>query len=186
MNKKQSNTNFENEIAEQVIKPKRNKRGSASASIELNTTAKRAEIAQIVQNGYKWFDRKIVKSDEECADRLNEFFTECSRTGEIPTVEKMALALGTVREVVWRWQNGIGCSSTRSNMIKKAKQILANIDAELVLGRKIPETTYIFRSKNFYGMKDVQDVVLAPNNPLGEEVDQKALEAKIADVIIDE
>ena len=71
-------------------------------------------------------------------------------------------------------------------MIKKAKQILANIDAELVLGRKIPETTYIFRSKNYYGMRDNVEVTVAPQNPLGDTLDQKELEAKIADIVVDE
>lgn len=162
------------------------KRGSKSASIEHTTTARREEIAQIVGNAYKWFNREIVKSDEECADRLNEFFSECNRTGEIPTVEKMSLALGTVRVTVWQWEQGIGCSAVRSNMIKKAKQILANIDAELVLSRKIPETTYIFRSKNFYGMKDVQDLVLTPNQALGETPDQKQLEERIVGSVVAE
>lgn len=160
------------------------KRGSKSASIEATTTAKKEEIAQIVRNSYKWFNKQIVKSDDECADRLNEFFVECGRTGEIPTVEKMCLALGAVRSTVWEWENGNGCSSARSNMIKKAKQILSNIDAELVLGRKIPETTYIFRSKNFYGMKDVQDLVLTPNQPLGDSPDQKQLEERIAGSVV--
>lgn len=162
------------------------KRGSKSASIEATTTAKKEEIAQIVRNSYKWFNKQIVKSDEECADRLNEFFAECGRTGEIPTVEKMCLALGTVRKTLWEWENGNGCSSARSNMIKKAKQILSNIDAELVLGRKIPETTYIFRSKNFYGMKDVQDLVLAPNQPLGDSPDAKQLENRIEGSVVED
>lgn len=162
------------------------KPGGKSASIEINNTAKKQEISQIIKNGLKWVKRDIVKSDEECAERLDEFFAECARTGEIPTVEKMALALGTVREVVWKWGNGVGCSSERSLMIKKAKQILANIDAELVLGRKIPETTYIFRSKNYYGMRDNVELTVAPQNPLGDTLDQKELEAKIADIVIDE
>ena len=166
-----------------MVQPVR-KRGSKSASIEATTTAKKEEIAQIVRNSYKWFNRKIVKSDDECADRLNEFFEECGKTGEIPTVEKMCLALGTTRTTVWEWEQGLHCSSVRTNMIKKAKQILSNIDAELVLGRKIPETTYIFRSKNFYGMKDVQDLVLTPNQPLGDSPDQKQLEDRISGSVV--
>ena len=55
-----------------------------------------------------------------------------------------------------------------------------------MLGRKIPETTYIFRSKNFYGMKDVQDLVLTPNHPLGDAPDQKQLEERIAESVIEE
>jgi hypothetical protein len=64
-------------------------------------------------------------------------------------------------------------------MIKKAKGILAAIDAKLVSEGKIPQVTYIFRAKNFFGMRDQQDVVLTPNvNPLGEQADAKALKQK--------
>lgn len=67
-------------------------------------------------------------------------------------------------------------------MIKKAKEILAGIDAKLVSQGKIPQVTYIFRAKNFFGMKDQSEVVLTPNNPLGdqrtpEELQQQYIEA---------
>ena len=69
-------------------------------------------------------------------------------------------------------------------MIKKAKEILAGIDAKLVSMGKIPQVTYIFRAKNFFGMKDQQDVVVTPNNPLGDTVDQKQLEERIAETVV--
>ena len=50
-------------------------------------------------------------------------------------------------------------------MIKKAKQILAGIDAKLVSQGKIPQITYIFRAKNFFGMTDKQEVVLQNRRP---------------------
>ena len=67
-------------------------------------------------------------------------------------------------------------------MIKKAKEILAGIDAKLVSQGKIPQVTYIFRAKNFFGMKDQSEVVLTPNNPPGgqrtpEELQQQYIEA---------
>ena len=160
------------------------KRGSKSASIAATTTAKKEEISQVIQESFQYFNLPIVKSDEECAERLNSYFRQCSETGQIPTVEDMSLALGTIRETVWKWENGMGCSSTRSHMIKKAKEILAGIDAKLVSMGKIPQVTYIFRAKNFFGMKDQQDVVVTPNNPLGDTVDQKQLEERIAETVV--
>lgn len=174
----------EQQIAEQVTTAR--KRGSKSASIEATTTAKKEEISEIIRESYQFFNRPIVKSDEECAERLNDYFKLCAEMGQIPTVEDMCLALGTVRSTVWRWENGEQCSSVRSNMIKKAKEILAGIDAKLVSKGKIPQVTYIFRAKNFFGMKDTQDLVLTPNNPLGDAPDQKQLEAKLADIVIDD
>lgn len=170
------------EVGKQTVAKK--KRGSKSASIAATTTAKKEEISQVIQESFQYFNRPIVKSDEECAERLNDYFRQCNETGQIPTVEDMSLALGTVRETVWKWENGRGCSPTRSLMIKKAKEILAGIDAKLVSMGKIPQVTYIFRAKNFFGMKDQQDVIITPNNPLGDTVDQKQLEERIAETVV--
>ena len=154
------------QAGEQVVK----KRGSKSASIEKTTTATKDEIKQILNNSLYWYKREIVKSDEECAERLNEFFMRLAETGEIPTVEKMCLALGTVRQTVYDWEQGTQ-GSARAVMIKKAKEILASLDAELVSRGKIPQITYIFRAKNFFQMSDKQEFTLVAGNPLGSDAD---------------
>lgn len=154
------------------------KRGSKSASIEANCTATKEEIGKIIGDNIRWLKTPIVKSDEECADRLDSFFAQCHSESMFATVEKMALALGTTRRTVWEWENGMNCSAARTHMIKTAKEILAAIDADLVQSGKIPQITYIFRGKNFYGMKDVQDVVLSPSNPLGDINDPEQLKKR--------
>ena len=160
------------------------KRGSKSASVEATTTAKREEISQVIQESFQYFNRPIVKSDEECAQRLNDYFKQCNETGQIPTVEDMCLALGTIRQTVWRWENGEGCSSARRDMIKKAKEILAGIDAKLVSMGKIPQVTYIFRAKNFFSMSDSATLTVIPAQPLGDSPDQKQLEERIAGSVV--
>ena len=166
---------MEKKIVELKPKEKNNKtkKGSKSASVEVNNTATSEEISQILRNSLYWFNRDIVKTDEECAERLNEYFERLAETGEIPTVEKMCLALGTTRSTVFRWETGeLQSSQARRNMIKKAKEILAAMDAEMVNEGKIPQVTYIFRAKNFFGMQDQQEVVLTPNNKLGDDVNK--------------
>ena len=155
------------------------KRGSKSASVTANCTAKQEDIARIVSESVQYFKRKPVKTNEECAERLNEYFQQCCHTGQIPTVEDMALALGVTRGTLWDWEIGRTQNSARSDMIKKAKEILAAIDAKLVSEGKIPQVTYIFRAKNFFGMRDQQEVVLTPNtSPLGEQQDVETLKRK--------
>lgn len=161
-------------------KPKK-KCGGKTASIKhnlINTTAE--DIGRIVWQSARLLNREIVKTDEECAERLNQYFQECYELNIIPTVEDMCLALGTHRDVVWDWEHGTR-GQDRANMIKKAKQILAGIDAALVAEGKIPQVTYIFRSKNYYGMKDQQDVVVAPANPLGDAQSAEQLQKKYMD-----
>lgn len=155
-----------------VFEDAKRKRGSKSASIAATTTAKSEEISETIQESFQFFNRVIVKTDEECAERLNEYFNLCVSTGQIPTVEDMCLCLGTVRRTVWDWEQGTQ-GSARANMIKRAKEILAGIDAKLVSKGKIPQITYIFRAKNFFGMQDKTEFVLTPNKPLGDEMSQE-------------
>lgn len=162
----------------QSEQPKPKKRGSKSASIAATTTAKKEEISQVIWESFQYFNRPLVQSDEECAERLNDYFAQCSSTGQIPTVEDMCLALGTVRSTVWDWEHG-SKGQERAYMIKKAKEILAGIDAKLVSQGKIPQVTYIFRAKNFFGLTDKQEVILTPNNPLGSETSASDLQNRI-------
>lgn len=116
----------------------------------------------------RWTKLPRVVTDEECADRVELYFTSCKDRGVRPVWEELALALGCYdRTQLWRWQQGIGCSVARSNIIKMANTIMASYDARLAVTGKMPQIPYIFRSKNYYDMKDEQEVVLTPNNPLG-------------------
>ena len=47
--------------------------------------------------------------------------------------------------------------------MKKAKDYIATYDAEMANQGKVPAPVYIFRSKNYYGMKDVQEVKVEAN-----------------------
>ena len=155
------------------------KRGSKSASITANLTAEPGEISQIIQNNFQYFNRKPPKDNDELAERLNGYFRECREQERIPTVENMALALGVTRGTLWDWENRRNVNPERTAMIKKAKELMGAIDADLVAKGKIPQITYIFRAKNYYGMKDQQDVVLTPNtSPLGEQKDAEGLQKK--------
>lgn len=145
-----------------------------------------ADVQKSLASVMRWYGRKIVKSDDECAERLLEFFTTLMEVGELPSVEKMALCLGTTRWSLQDWEHGLGCSPRRQTLIKQAKEMLAAMDADLVSQNKIPQVTYIFRAKNFFGMKDQSEVVVTPNNVIGAEVPEDELRKRIAgDVIVD-
>ena len=125
-----------------------------------------------------------VKTDEELCDRLNWFFDTCRETNQLPTVEKMCLAIGYDRTTVFDWISGrcgCGISSVAPDIIKKAKNLIASLDAELAQEGKIQPVVYMFRAKNYYGMKDQQDVVLTPNQA-GDFQDRATIEAKYAEL----
>ena len=128
---------------------------------------KRAFMAKCIENNLAFFNvgLKPVKTDEELCERLDFFFTTCAQTQQLPTVEKMANCLGYHRSTLSDWELGKtrGLGDSTKDIIKKAKQILASMDAELAAEGKIQPVIYLFRSKNFYGMSDQQELVVTPN-----------------------
>lgn len=150
---------------------------------------KRAFVAKAIENNLVFFNAGVqnkVSSDEELCERLNWFFTECARTQQIPNVEKMANALGYHRNSLNDWENGVkpGFSPATKDIIHQAKQILASIDAELAQEGKTQPVIYMFRAKNFYGMKDQQEMVLTPNTGM-DAGDAKTIEAKYKELPVD-
>ena len=85
------------------------------------------------------------------------------------TVEKLALALGVTRETLHSWETGATQSTRRSDLIKKAKDCIAAYDADMVSTGKMNPVPYIFRAKNYYGMKDQQDITIAPKQGITDE-----------------
>lgn len=152
-------------VAEAIAERRRHGSAFSLPSIEITAQGFTAdEISAVATNVLQWYSRPIVRTDEDVADRLNEFFARTVTLGEIPTVEKMALALGTTVSTVSRWQQG-AMGKTRAAMIERAKDIISAIDAELVVTGKIPVVPYIFRAKNFYGMSDQREIVVAKQDP---------------------
>ena len=141
-------------------------------------TEKKENIQRIIGESIQYWGRKCAKTNEEIAEILNNYFLQCYETGQIPTVEDMCLALGVTRQSIYRWEHGISCDAERTEMIQKAKEILAAIDAKLVTEGKILPVTYIFRAKNYHGMRDQQETIITPNNPLGDTIDNDRLAQK--------
>lgn len=149
---------------------------------------KRKFLAKAIHNNLEFFNVGLnpVKSDEELCERLNWYFARCEETQQLPTVEKMANCIGYHRSTLHDWMNKRrqGFSVATADIIKKAFQILAALDAELAQEGKIQPVVYFFRSKNFYGMKDQQDVVVTAASddvkPTAEE-----LKKRISETVID-
>ena len=172
------------EVGEQVVKKKR---GGKTASVKHNTSAKAADIKRIGMNLLKWYNMPKAVTDEEIRERLKMYFVETLKAGEIPTVEAMSLALGYDRKTIWSWEvGGEGSTPARRNLIKKAKEFLASFDAQLVQEGKVNPTTYIFRAKNYFGLKDEVEYVLTPNNPLGEQKDPTEIKKRLIEGVVED
>lgn len=141
---------------------------------------KRQLISRLLKETLATYDLPKVKNDEELKQRIADYFQRCAQTGEKPTVEQMAQVTGYTMSTVWDWEVGRnkGFSSSTSDIIKKAKEFLRTFDAKLLLEGAINPVSYIFRAKNYYGMRDQQEYVLTPNQPLGADSDPATLAQK--------
>lgn len=172
------------EQGEQIVKKKR---GGKTASVKHNTSAKADDVRRIGASLLKWYNMEKAVTDEEIRERLEMYFVETLKAGEIPTVEEMSLALGYDRATIWKWETGgEGSTPTRRNLIKKAKEFLASFDAKLVQENKVNPTTYIFRAKNYFGLKDEVEYVLTPNNPLGDHTDPEHIKKRLIEGVADD
>lgn len=164
-------------------KPTRGRGGTGNfpqTQFKPETDEDHALVSKLIDEVLTEYKRPRVRSDEELAARLNDYFERCSARGQIPTVEEMAMSTGYSITTLLDWEHGKnkGFSSETSLIIKKAKDFLKTFDAKLVITGKMNFLAYCFRAKNYYGMADKREVVLTPNNPLGDARDTKALEAQ--------
>lgn len=179
----------ENSLTEkggEVVKKKRG-RGGTHNFPQIIESPKADDVRRIGFTILKWYNMEKAVTDEEIRERLYKYFVETLENGEIPTVEEMSLALGYDRRTIWRWETGgEGSTPARRDLIKKAKEFLASFDAKLVQENKINPTTYIFRAKNYFGLRDTQEYVLTPNNPLGDTKDPAEIQQRLLEGVADE
>ena len=84
-------------------------------------------------------------------------FNFVSPTVLILLLNGLALAVDYDRRTLFEIQNG-NQNQPFMDIVKRAKDFIANYDAILAASNKINAAVYCFRSKNFYGMKDVQEI----------------------------
>lgn len=162
-----------------------------NAKPKITTDEDKALVSKLLTEVLVEYHQEKVKSDEELAQRLNDYFMRCAETGQIPTVEEMCMSTGYAYSTCYDWETGRrkGFSNSTADIIKKAKEMLKTFDAKLVISGKLNFLAYCFRAKNYYGMVDKQEMVLTPNT--NQEVDynvddiKKRLSAPTSTLVID-
>lgn len=103
-----------------------------------------------------------IQSEEDMQDRIQQLFTLCSETGNMPTYESIAVACGIPSRTFYDMRAGEYEGYKKySQIIKKAKEQVAMIEAAMARDGKIPAPLWIFRAKNYLKMKDVQQIEAA-------------------------
>ena len=170
INPKEQNVDGDNIVpfdkAAQNKQVKKKNRGAAPPQVRKGfgeSAEDKQLISRLLTEALDAYNQPKVKSDEELAERWNQYFHKCAETGQIPTVEEMAMYSGFTQATVWDWENGRrqGFSSQTAEIVKKAKEYLKSFDAKLVVSGKVNPIVYFFRAKNYYGMSDKHDLVVS-------------------------
>lgn len=105
-----------------------------------------------------------ISDPEQVQNRINEYFDFCEENDRKPNMIGMANWLGVSRETVNTWKRGDYRSSTHSDLIRKAVDILEELWVDYMQNGKVNPASGIFLAKNMFQYKDVQDVVISPQN----------------------
>ncbi|MBO5032411.1 MAG: hypothetical protein J6D08_11090 [Lachnospiraceae bacterium] len=115
----------------------------------------------------------------EMERRFNRYLQLCAEWDMKVGNQAAYAAIGIDKGIAWEWENRSLGNPTRTDFIKKVRQICALYREGLMEDGKVNPVTGIFWQKNYDGMKDQQEVVLTPNtSPLGEQADAEALKQK--------
>lgn len=145
-----------------------------------NTEENRAFISNTLKNSVRYFNVGIPKSDYEVQVRIESYFNTCISEGIIPTVEGLANCLGIAISTLWDWEtNRRNLSAVRAELIKNAKMCIQEFDAQMAISGKMRDVTYIFRAKNYYGMRDQVDTVITHTNALGNTANKDEIANRI-------
>lgn len=123
---------------------------------------RRAINARLLNETLEMYMQEPVRTDEELVERLGWYFKRCAERESRPTVEEMWLSTGHACSIVRDWLYGVRkpLGDYTVAILKKAQAFMQSYDAGLVASGALNPVVYIFRAKNYYGMKDQQDLTV--------------------------
>ena len=123
-----------------------------------------------------------ISDPKQVEQRINDYLSFCVENDRRPQIVGMCNWLGISRDTLNKWGNGATRSDTHSDIIKKAYNLMEEMWVDYMQNGKISPPTAIFLAKNFFGYKDVADVVVTPNNPM-QDLDADTARKRITDGI---
>ena len=132
-----------------------------------------------------------ISDPEQVSRRIGDYFDFCEQNDKKPGMAGLANWIGVDSTTLSSWRRGEYRAETHSPLIKKAVQILEELWEDYMQNGKVNPVSGIFLGKITFGYKDVQDYVITPNQPLGQDGDpatmaQKYRQALPPTTIIDE
>lgn len=107
-----------------------------------------------------------ISDPKQVENRIREYFQFCIDNDRKPNIKGLGNWLGVDDSTVSSWRRGEYRAETHSRLIKKAVDALQEMWWDYGQNGKCNPTSWIFIGKNAFGMRDEQQVVITPNNPL--------------------
>ena len=126
-----------------------------------------------------------IKCPDDVRQRITEYFSVCAEDDMKPSVAGLAVALKVDRRRLWEIREGKR-GEPSPEVAELLKQVVGLLDLQMVdymQNGKINPVSGIFLMKNNFGYTDKQEVVLTPNNPIGDAAAQKELADKYLDIV---
>ncbi len=109
-------------------------------------------------------------------ERLNYYFKYCEERGLKPSVEGMALCLGTSRQNLWLWEQDE--HSEAGQLITRAKSLINAVLTEFTMNGRLAFPYTIWLQKNHFQYADKVEITATPqkNDMQGRTPEQIAAE----------
>lgn len=172
------------EQAVDIVKKKRGAKWTQELTADGGGTMEPGENARYVRFALASWDLPPIdiSDPEQVTERLKLYFKHCAENDRRPQVVGMCNWLGISRDTLNTWKNGEYRTGTHSDIIKKAYAMMEEMWVDYMQNGKISPPTAIFLAKNFFGYKDVADVVVTPNNPYQAASDEELKDKYLTDI----
>ena len=187
MPRKRTEEQLDGETIKQVTKKHRNRPDLANFGQEY---AEPGDAARYVAFARAQFNQpKVDMSRPELVqERIDEYFKMCETYDIKPGIAGLATALGVSRKTLWAWKAGTANKTAPEeslDIIRKTYDTIETLWEMYMMDNKIAPGSGIFLSKNHFGYRDVQEVMVAPKDPFDgkdpEEVARKYIQGAVAD-----
>lgn len=172
---------FDKKMSTQIEKQKRQQRGEKGVKGRKNNFPTAFEIdptktSTLLKNIMTIASMPKCVTEDEFVTRFNDYFNFCIEQEIKPTVESFALAFGITTQTVRKWETG-EYGAFKKDLVKRGKTIMQTFLTNAVMEGKVNPVTYIFYSKNYYGMVDKVEHIANTGVEQSDESKKELLEA---------
>lgn len=142
-----------------------------------------SKITRFLLEVYSW-PKIDTTNPEEVMGRWVEYLEHCDNYGMRPTNQAAYFAIGILAEDVSLIERGLKGSPTMTQAIKNIKAYLAGYREILGVEGRLYPAALIWWQKNYDGLRDTQEIIITPSNPLGDGASAEDIRKRLSGSVI--